>query len=141
VQLCLQGIGVGVAPIDDVPDGTGVTTLRHEHLGGIVLDLVLAVDHGTANRVPGQSDDAVDERELASGVAGWAHKEMLVPAAPVPKIQEMVVHIWIGGILELDRERLSNIVGKSYVGDYAGRCHCTEDAQDDEGHYNNEMLV
>lgn len=130
----MDRVRIRVATVDDIPDGAGVSPLRHEHFGRVVLDLVLAVDDGAADGVPGQGDDAVDERELAGRVAGRAHEEVLVPAAPVPEVQEVVVDIGVRGILQLDGEGLDDAVRQADAWDDTGCGDCAQDTQQGEIH-------
>ena len=102
VQLDLQLIRIRIAAIHDLKDAARIGAVRHEHLGRVVLGLVLEINDGTADRVPRQRDDAVDESQFASRVAGGTDEEVLVAAAPVPEVEVVVVDFWVGGILELD---------------------------------------
>jgi len=55
LQLDLQRVCIGVAAVHDVPNGTWVAALRHEHLCGVVQGLILQGLSAKAQRSQGKT--------------------------------------------------------------------------------------
>ncbi|KAJ3577342.1 hypothetical protein NPX13_g3221 [Xylaria arbuscula] len=73
----------------------------------------LPVNDSPSRRVPegiGQSDHAVDELQFLCVITGRADEQVLVAAAPVPDVKEVVVDVRVRGILQLEREGLCDVV-------------------------------
>ena len=102
MQLDLELIRVRIAAVDDIEDATRIAALRHEHLRSVILCVILQINDGATDRIPRQRDHTVDEDQLTRRIACGAHEQVLIPAAPVPQVQEVVVDFWVCRVLQLD---------------------------------------